>query len=146
MSHSTNIVSIHPYFKVGIGKIAEAKAMLPAFVSRTSTETLNFHYDFTINGDEIHCRESYAGADGVLAHLENVGALLGELLKIAELTRLELHGPSDELAKLKDPLAHLNPTWFVYECGVNRWPSFKDKSATQDYSSVEQEPPMRSGS
>ena len=56
----------------------------------------------------------------MLAHLENVGALLGEFLKIVDVTRLEVHGPAGELAKLKSPLANLKPTWFVYECGLNR--------------------------
>ena len=120
MSHHPNAVSIHPYFRVKPGQLAAARAALPAFVARTATEPLNLGYDFTINGDEIHCRESYVGAGGVLAHLENVGALLGELLKIADLARLEIHGPAAELAKLKAPLAHLNPAWFTYECGVTK--------------------------
>ena len=120
MSHSTNVVSIHPYFKAKPGKLAEAKTMLPRFVTKTSTEKLVLHYDFTINGDEIHCRESYVGAEGLLAHVENVGSVLGEFLKIVDLTRLEVHGPAGELAKLRGPLASLKPTWFVYEYGLNR--------------------------
>ena len=120
MNQSTNVVSIHPYFKAKPGKLAEAKAMLPTFVAKTATEKLVRHYDFTVNGDEIHCRESYVGADGLLAHLENIGAVLGEFLKIVDLTRLEVHGPAGELGKLKGPLANLKPSWFVYECGVNR--------------------------
>ena len=120
MSQSTNVVSIHPYFKVKPGKLAEAKALLPRFVAKTATEKLVLHYDFTINGDEIHCRESYVGADGLLAHVENVGALLGELLQITDLARLEVHGPAGELARLKGPLENLKPVWFVYECGVER--------------------------
>lgn len=119
MSYSTDVVSIHPYFKAKPGKLAEAKAMLPQFVAQAATEKLLLQYDFTINGDEIHCREAYVGAEGLLAHLENVGAVLGEFLKIVDLVRLEVHGPADELAKLKGPLAELKPTWFVYECGVN---------------------------
>ena len=113
MSQSTNVVSIHPYFKVKPGKLAEAKALLPRFVAKTATEKLVLHYDFTINGDEIHCRESYVGADGLLAHVENVGALLGELLQITDLARLEVHGPAGELARLKGPLENLKPVWFV---------------------------------
>jgi hypothetical protein len=35
----------------------------------------------------------------VLTHLENVGQLLDEALKIVELTRLEIHGPEGELAR-----------------------------------------------
>jgi len=29
-----------------------------------------------------------------------------------------VHGPAEELDKLKGPLAELKPTWFVRECGV----------------------------
>ena len=35
-----------------------------------------------------------------MAHIKNVGVLLGELLKIADPIRLEIRGPADELAKL----------------------------------------------
>lgn len=120
MSQSTNVVSLHPYFKAKPGKLAEAKAMLLKFVAKAASEQPLIHYDFTINGDEIHCREYYHGAEGLLAHVENVGAVLAEFLKITDLTRLEVHGPADELARLKGPLAGLNPAWFVYECSVNR--------------------------
>ena len=116
----TNVVSIHPYFKVHAGKLAQFKAGLPAFVEKTAAEEKNLYYEFTINGDEIFCREGYVGAEGVLAHLDNVGALLGAALAIADLTRLEFHGPAAELEKLKGPLAHLKPAWFVLECGVKR--------------------------
>lgn len=120
MSHPTNVVSIHPYFKAKPGKLAEAKAMLPKFIATTSPEKLMLYYDFTLNGEEIHCREAYVGAEGLLAHLDNVGAVLGEFLKLVDLVRVEVHGPAEELAKLKGPLAGLNPAWFVYEGGVNR--------------------------
>ena len=120
MSHAPNVVSIHPYFKVKPGKLVEAKALLPKFVAQTAAEKLMLHYDFTINGDEIHCREAYLGAEGLLAHVENIGAVLGEFLQIVDLTRLEVHGPAGDLAKLKGPLADLKPAWFVYECGVDR--------------------------
>ena len=41
--------------------------------------------------------------------------MLAEALKIGDLIRLELHGPANELDKLRKPLAHLNPVWFVVE-------------------------------
>lgn len=117
----SNVVSIHPYFKVREGELENAKALLPEFVKLTSNEDKCLYYDFTLNGDEIHCREAYVGGEGVLAHLENVGALLGRLLENhADLTRLELHGPADELDKVKTALADLNPTYFEFECGVDR--------------------------
>ena len=107
------MVSLHPYFKAKPGKMAEIKAALPAFIAKTATEKDNLFYDFTVNGDELFCREAYRGAAGILAHLDNVGTLLGELLKVADLTRLEVHGPAAELEKLKSPLAAHHPIWFT---------------------------------
>ena len=120
MSSLSNFVSLHPYFKVHSGKLEAFMAGLPAFVERTKREQKNLFYEFTINGDEIFCREGYVDAEGLLAHLMNVDALLKEALKIADLTRLEVHGPAEELDKLKGPLAELKPTWFARECGVLR--------------------------
>jgi len=110
-----NFVSLHPYFKVHPGKLEAIKAALPAFIEKTGTEKKNLFYGFSINGDEVFCREGYVDAEGVLAHLDNVGALLAEALKISDLSRVELHGPAAELEKLKGPLAHLKPGWFVTE-------------------------------
>jgi len=71
-------------------------------------------------GDEAHCREGYENAEALLAHLQNVGSLLEQALKIAEITRLEIHGPEEELAKLREPLAKLSPQFFVLEHGFRR--------------------------
>ena len=113
MKPPVNFVTLHPYFKAHPGKLEAMKAGLPAFREQTAKEEKNVFYDFTINGDEIFCREGYDGAEALLTHLENVGPLLGEVLKIADLIRLEVHGPAGELDKLREPLAHLNPQWFV---------------------------------
>jgi hypothetical protein len=45
---------------------------------------------------------------------------LKEALKIADLYRLEVHGPAEQLDQLRGPLAELKPTWFVRECGVEK--------------------------
>ncbi|HJT81764.1 MAG TPA: hypothetical protein VJ719_11235 [Chthoniobacterales bacterium] len=108
----SKFVSLHPYFKIHPGKIEQIKKSLPQFIEKTATEKANLFYEFTMNGDELFCREAYQDAEGLLAHLDNVGALLAETLKIADLSRLEVHGPGGELAKLRQPLAHLNPTFF----------------------------------
>lgn len=115
MKPLSNFVSLHPYFKVHPGKMEELKAGLPAFVEKTANEEKNLFYGFTINGDEVFCREAYTDAEGLLAHLDSVGAMLAEALKIADLTRIEVHGPVAELEKLKAPLAHLKPEWFTLE-------------------------------
>lgn len=120
MSLPANVVSIHPYFKVRSGQFAAAQALLPAFVEKTRSEEHVLYYEFTIDGDTVFCREGYVGAAGALAHLQNVGELLGEMLKLSDLIRLEIHGPAEELDALREPLAHLNPAWFVLADNLRR--------------------------
>jgi quinol monooxygenase YgiN len=111
----SNFVSLHPYFKAHPGKLDAFKEMLPRFLEKTATETSCLFYEFGINGDELFCREAYENAAGLLEHLDNVGELLAEAMKIADLTRIEIHGPAAELEKLKQPLANMNPAWFALE-------------------------------
>jgi len=111
----SNFVSLHPYFKVHPGKVETVKAFFPQFIEKTATEKGCLFYGFTSNGEEIFCREAYEDAEALVAHVENIGALLAEMLKSADLTRLEIHGPAAELEKLKKPLAHLSPKWFTLE-------------------------------
>jgi quinol monooxygenase YgiN len=113
-------VSIHPYFKVHPGKLDAARALLPRFVATTTTESACLYYEFTISDDVVFCREAYRGADGALAHLGNVDALLKEMLSLSDLVRLEIHGPAEEIEKLKAPLAAFNPTWFIFAAGLER--------------------------
>jgi len=112
MNQLSRFVSLHPYFKVPSDKMPHLKAILPEFAAKTRNETDNLFYEFTINGDEVFCREGYVNAEALLAHLENVGAMLAQALAMADLIRIEVHGPAAELAKLKEPLTHLKPAWF----------------------------------
>jgi hypothetical protein len=120
MIESSKVVSIHPYFSVKPGNMAQAKACLDQMISRTSGEKDNLFYDFTINGDTVFCREAYVGAEGLLRHLDNVGPVLSEFLKLADVVRVEVHGAVAELAKLKGPLKSLNPEWFEFYAGVQK--------------------------
>ena len=110
---SSTMVTIQPYFKAKPGKLAEIKALLPLLVAKTSLEHDCYFYDFTINGDEIFCREGYRGAAGALVHVDSIQELVGELLKLSDIVRFEVHGPAAELELLKSPMAALNPIWFV---------------------------------
>ena len=64
--------------------------------------------------------EAYGSAEGLLAHLENVAQPLSQMLKVADLIRIEVHGPAYELEKLKVPMAHLNPAWFTLEASLEK--------------------------
>src|SRR4030095_4215943 len=112
MNQLLRFVSLHPYCKVPSDKMPYLKAIVPEFAAKTRHETGNLFYEFTINGDEVFCREGYVNAEALLAHLENVGAMLAQALAMADLIRIEVHGPAAELAKLKEPRAHLKPAWF----------------------------------
>lgn len=117
---SSKVVSIHPYFKAHEGKLEEFKALLPRLMDATRDEEACLWYDFTVCGDMVHCREAYVGADGLLTHLGNVEALIGEALEIAELERVEVHGPASELEKLREPLADLDPAYYEFCCGIGK--------------------------
>jgi quinol monooxygenase YgiN len=112
--------TIVPYFKVSRGKLDDFKKLCEQFVAKTSSEPKCLYYGFCFDGDQAHCREGYADSEALLAHLQNVGALLEQALQIAELSRLEIHGPEEEIAKLREPLAHLKPQFFILEYGFRR--------------------------
>jgi quinol monooxygenase YgiN len=115
MDRLSGFVSFHPYFKVPSDKLGFLQAIFPEFAAKTRDETGNLFYEFTVSGDEVFCREGYVNAEALLEHLENVGEMLAAALKIADLVRVEVHGPATQLEKLKEPLAHLNPSWFVLQ-------------------------------
>jgi quinol monooxygenase YgiN len=120
MATQDRIVSIHPYFKVSEGNLDAFRKFCEEFISATAKEQKCLYYGFSFNGDEVHCREGYEGAEGLLAHLANVGSLLEAVVKIAKITRLEIHGVEEELAKLREPLTKLSPTYFALEYGIRR--------------------------
>ena len=109
-----------PYFEVNEGQLEAFKALGPQFVAKTRNEPGCVHYAFSFDGMNAHCREGYDDAAAMLAHLDNVGALLGEALKVAKIVRLEVHGPAAEIDKLRAPLAGLKPQFFELAEGFRR--------------------------
>ena len=120
MATQDTCCTVVPYFKASPGKLNAFKSLCESVIAKSSTEPKCLYYGFSFNGDMIHCREGYVDAEGVLTHLENVGSLLAEALTLSELTRLEIHGPEAELAKLRGPLAPFNPEFFTLEYGFRR--------------------------
>lgn len=120
MATKDKCCTIVPYFKVSNGKLDAFKELCEKFVEKTSDEPKCLYYGFSFYEDQAHCREGYEDAEGVLTHLENVGSLLEEALTISDLTSLEIHGPKEELEKLREPLADLKPKFFILEYGFRR--------------------------
>ncbi len=120
MALEDTICTLVPYFTVQDGKMDEFKALGEQMVERTKSESGVAFYGFSFSGQRAHCREGYTSAEAVLAHLENVDALLKQALAIASLDLLEVHAPASEVAKLEEPLSGLNPTFFTLENGFRR--------------------------
>lgn len=119
MSKFDSAVTIHPYFNISDENMEAAKGFLAQFCELVSKNEPNcLYYNFTFNGNTLCCREAYADAAAIMAHFENCGAALGEFVKIAELTRIEVQGPADQLEQLKEAFAAMNPDYYVFECGI----------------------------
>ena len=112
--------TIVPYFKIHSGKTQEFKVLSERCVEQTTTEPGCLYYGFSFDGDQAHCREGYKDANAALTHVQGIGPLLTELLKVADLTRLEIHGPEKELAVLRGPLRDFNAQYFILENGFRR--------------------------
>jgi quinol monooxygenase YgiN len=109
--------SIAPYFLVHEGNGQAFRSLCEKFVDRTRQEPGCLYYGFSFNGNRVHCREAYATAEALLAHLENVGDLLETALQLADLIRLEIHGCEAELAKLRQPLSNFDIEYYIIEYG-----------------------------
>ena len=120
MTTQDQCCTLVPYFKVSEGNIEAFEQLCERFVEKTNHESKCLYYGFSFNGDLVHCREGYQDAEGILTHLENVGSLFSEALKISELIRLEIHGSETELAKLREPLSNLKPQFFILKYGFRR--------------------------
>ena len=120
MADQDTCCTLVPYFKVHDGQLDAFRALCDEFVALTRNEAACVHYAFSFSGDEAHCREGYDSAEGILTHLQNVDAPLQQALKIADITRLEVHAPAAEIDKLREPLAALNPQYFILETGFRR--------------------------
>lgn len=111
-------VSINPYFKIKPGCAEVFKALIPKFIVSTQTEKSCLYYDFSISGDMAFCREAYVDAAALLLHIDNVGKHLEASSEISEIARIEVHGPAEELAKLKAPLADLPVEYYEHVAGA----------------------------
>ena len=118
MDNISQAVSLHPYFQIREGNLNEFLALIPKFIEKTSNEPGCIYYDFSRNGNTAFCREAYADAEGLLAHLDNVGDLVAQFLELSDLIRIEVHGPEAEIEKLREPMAGLNPDFYIWEAGL----------------------------
>jgi hypothetical protein len=90
------------------GKLDAFEQLADRFVEKTRNESGIQAYGWSFSDNEAHCRQLFQNAAGFLEHVENVFSLFQEALTISDCTRLAIHGPEDELAKLREPLAGID--------------------------------------
>jgi quinol monooxygenase YgiN len=100
--------TVTAFFKVKPDKLDAFEQLADRFVEKTRNESGIHAYGWSFNADEAHCRQRYQNAEGFLEHVDNVFTLFQEALTISDCTRLAIHGPEDELAKLRQPLAEID--------------------------------------
>lgn len=120
MSTQDKCCTIVPYFSVADDNMNMFKELCEQFVAKSEQEPKCLYYGFSFDGNQVHCREGYEDASGLLAHLENVGPLLEKALEISEITRLEVHAPAEEIEMLREPLAAFGPQFFCLEYGFRK--------------------------
>jgi quinol monooxygenase YgiN len=87
---------IHP------GKLEEFTRLASACLTATRRDPGTQSYEWYFNADRTECvvLEVYDDSDAVLAHVGNLGDLLGQLMAVADMT-LEVFGdPSPELRQV----------------------------------------------
>lgn len=80
--------------------LAAFKEVAARALELTRAEATTLQYDWFFSDDETRCvvRETYANSDAVLAHLANVGELIGKLAELGGGLEIEAFGdPSPEL-------------------------------------------------
>jgi hypothetical protein len=84
------------------------------FQELTKREEKVKYYGFCMNGAKAICREGYDCAEGFLEHLKNVEGPLKVAMEVADITRVEVHGLSPDVEKLRVPLSDFNAVFWAY--------------------------------
>lgn len=120
MSTQDTCCSVSPYFDIHPGKAAAFRAICEKYVTWSAREAGCLYYGFSFDGDLAHCREGFVDAEALLAHLENLRPILHEMGEVSTLIKIEVHGPAQQLLKLRTALSALSPQYFVLEYGYRK--------------------------
>mmetsp|Transcript_159670 Transcript_159670/g.291372 ORF Transcript_159670/g.291372 Transcript_159670/m.291372 type:complete len:594 (+) Transcript_159670:96-1877(+) len=113
-------VAVMVHWEFSAESSAAFKAGTVDFVKLTKTEPETVYYGFTLLETTAVCKEGYKSAQGFLDHLANIDEPLNEALKIASITKIEVHGPAEELSHLTKPLEAFPVTYWPLEPGAFR--------------------------
>lgn len=112
LSTNSEITATLP--KIAPGDLAEFKQLAAQLLERTKGEAGALRYDWFLNADETKCvvRETYENFDAVLAHMANVGELLGKLAELGGGLEIEGFGPASP--QLAEAAAAMHPALYGF--------------------------------
>ena len=111
-------IHITAKFKIHEGKVKEFKKIADQFLPVVkANETSALQYDWYFNSGETECvvRETYTDSNAVLAHLANVGGLLGQLFSMSDF-EADIYGKMSE--DLKNAVSDLNVKVYSFYQGL----------------------------
>ena len=101
--------------KISPDNLDKFKALAGEALKIAADEPGVLQYDWFFNADETRCfvRETFENSEAILAHLGNVGEVLGPVVQMGGGIEIELFGgtPSDELLQA---LAMFRPTHYPF--------------------------------
>ena len=111
-SHHAKIQVSAVFPNIAPADLAAFKQVAAEALELTIPEPGTLHYDWFFSEDETKCvvREIYADSDAMLAHLGNVGELLGRLIELGG--GLEPEGFGSPSAALAEAIAPFSPTMY----------------------------------
>jgi len=100
MSAKNSLVTMHPHYK--IHDWDQAQPIVQALIEVSAREPGCIFYSWHMSGDTLICREGFIDGESAIKHLSEVGQLKDTLVDgPASLDRIEVHGPTAEIEKLK---------------------------------------------
>lgn len=108
-------LTLSPFFHVPEGKMDEFRSLFTKFYEVTKQATQErLYYGFGVLNNTVCCRQGYKNAEGILAHLRDVDAVLQEAMAIVGPCGVDLSvtGPPEELEKLRIVLGPYTPKFF----------------------------------
>jgi len=63
---------------------------------------------FSFNGNQVMCKESFESADSAKVHLDSTGAMAKRAAESADIFKVEVMGPEEQLEKLRESFNDVN--------------------------------------
>lgn len=100
--------------KIAPGDLAEFKRLAAQALELTKGEAGALQYDWFFSSDETRCvvRERYENSDAILAHMANLGELIGKLAELGGGLEIEAFGTLSP--QLAEAAAALHPAIYGF--------------------------------